>query len=183
MFACVSHEMRTPLNAILNCVNCLDQQITGNTKRLVDIIETSTHFLLSLVNDTLDFTQIKLGKFSLHYSEVNMAKLVNEVAKLISIQISLKNKVKFILEEKEKLPENFRTDEQRLKQILFNILRNSIKFTFQGFIKFTVSHYIEKIRGEMKRAIQFEIYDTGLGIDQQGMSSLFKLFGKMNDAE
>ena len=82
MFASVSHELRTPINIINNCLLCLTGKVEEQATKWVKIADTSCKFLLSLVNDTLDFTQLKMGKFSLVYSTISPDQLLKEVAEL-----------------------------------------------------------------------------------------------------
>ena len=86
MFASVSHELRTPINVINNCIQCLNLRIIDESSRKwLDIASTSASFLLSLVNDTLDFTSMKMGKFSLNFHEVDLPQIVQEIASMIKI--------------------------------------------------------------------------------------------------
>ena len=72
MYASVSHELRTPINAIINCIHCLFGSCTQEQRYWLDIARSSSEFLLSLVNDTLDFTQMRFGKFSLNIAPCNI---------------------------------------------------------------------------------------------------------------
>jgi signal transduction histidine kinase len=129
------------------------------------------------VNDTLDFTQLQFGKFKLHFDASNLPNVFESIAKLVRVQLSMKNAVKFILDVEEGIPVDFVTDEQRLKQVLVNILRISIKFTPKGHIKLTVS--VVETNGP--RTIKLEFYDSGIGIKESMKDNLFKIFGKLDD--
>jgi signal transduction histidine kinase len=71
MFASVNHELKTPINVITNCLICLKSKTDNSGLRWINMAETSCKFLLSLVNDTMDFASMKLGKFALNYSIIN----------------------------------------------------------------------------------------------------------------
>ena len=130
---------------------------------------------------------MKLGKFSLNFHEVDLNQIVNEIACMIRIQLQLRPQVKFELQLKdnEELEKCFITDAQRLKQIMINILRNSVKFTMSGIIRLTAEMVQEDdilfVRPIKK--LRLIIYDTGLGIKEQDIQNLFKIFGKLNDPQ
>jgi signal transduction histidine kinase len=86
------------------------------------------------VNDTLDFAQMQAGKFKMNYENINIRELTQDVCRLINVQLRLKEQVYLIDSVTSEVPETMETDSQRLKQILINLLRNSTKFTFKGFI-------------------------------------------------
>lgn len=150
MFASVSHELRTPINIINNCITCLKLKADHSQLKWLDIASTSASFLLSLVNDTLDFTQMKMGKFSLNFHQVDISQLVEEISNMIRIQLQLRPQVRFELDD-SKVFKNvgqeshcdgiFVTDAQRLKQIMINLLRNSVKFTIEGVIRLTAEMF------------------------------------------
>lgn len=136
MFASVSHELRTPINAIQNSlVRLRNAAIDTSMTKYLDICTSSSSFLLSLVNDTLDFAQMKAGKFKLMFEQVEIRVLIYEVVQLLNVQIGYKKQQVFLVDiVDDDVPTYIETDLQRLKQILINLLRNSTKFTFEGFI-------------------------------------------------
>lgn len=140
MFASMSHEFRSPINVILNYLRVMitHKVVRENPALLkgVKIASTSCKFLLSLVNDTLDYTQIKGGKLKLLYSKINIREFLSEVAELFSSSLSLRPDVKFelIVASRVKSDSFIYTDIDRVKQVLVNLLRNSQKFTFKGLI-------------------------------------------------
>lgn len=109
---------------------------------------------------------------------------MNEVVSLINVIISFKQSVRLICEIPDDIPRIIEMDQQRLKQILINLLKNATKFTFQGFIllrlkrvKLLATQYRKPIG--YQDAIAFEVYDTGIGISKANMQNLFQLFGKL----
>eukprot|EP00347_Sterkiella_histriomuscorum_P000258 403376570 len=160
------------------------QEIMLASKQWIDIAQTSLVFLNSLVNDTLDYTQMKLGKFSLNYKFINLNEVLNQVASMIKIQIQLRKSVNFNLKISDRIPKEFFTDEQRLKQIMINILRNSVKFTMKGEIRMEAD-FIQEIDQSLspRNVLRLEFYDTGLGIKEKDQQHLFKIFGKLSDPD
>jgi signal transduction histidine kinase len=98
----------------------------------------SANLLLSLVNDTLDYGMLAAGKFTLNFEQVKISELVNDVLKMILVQLMQKKDVQLNYWIEPGVPETFLTDYMRLKQVLINLLRNSVKFTFQGSINLLI---------------------------------------------
>ena len=120
----------------------------------------------------------------MNLEEVNVRRLVTEVQKLLNVQLRLKEKVYLICTVAEDVPEMIESDYQRLKQILINLLRNSTKFTFSGYIVLRVSCKKLSLKKDdkvlaIKNAVEFEVYDTGIGISKDNQENLFKIFGKV----
>lgn len=167
-----------------NSLQCLKPFVDELATQYFQICESSSAFLLSLVNDTLDFAQLQAGKFKMNYEDVNIHQLTKEVNNLLAVQLRLKEKVHLICNVNADVPPSIVSDYQRLKQILINLMRNSTKFTFSGYIMLKV--YLSRLgykRGNtligVQEAVSFEIYDTGIGVSVENQQSLFKLFGKV----
>lgn len=101
----------------------------------------------------------------------------NDVGKLAKTQLISRPSVDFVLDFGPDIPKNFVTDEQRLKQILINLIRNSIKFTSKGLIKLGV----RVVKDTQPRTLMLEVYDTGVGIPKNKIGQLFTVFGKLED--
>lgn len=93
MFTSISHELRTPINAIQNSLHCMRSSVSTAGLIYLDICDSSSSFLLSLVNDTLDFAQLQAGKFKMNFETINVRKILAEVFQLINVQLRLKNNV------------------------------------------------------------------------------------------
>jgi signal transduction histidine kinase len=120
----------------------------------------------------------------MNYEDVNIMQVTKEVNNLLAVQLRLKEKVHLICNVNSDVPPSITSDYQRLKQILINLMRNSTKFTFSGYIMLKV--YLSRFgyrRGNaligVQEAVSFEIYDTGIGVSVENQQSLFKLFGKV----
>ena len=131
----MSHEIRTPMNAILGFSELLRTQMAASRERqYLDAISSSGRTLLALINDILDLSKIEAGKLELQYEPVNVTRLVDEIQKLFSIKAGEKG-VKLLTEVDPKLPGGLMLDEVRLRQVLFNVVGNALKFTEKGHVK------------------------------------------------
>jgi signal transduction histidine kinase/ligand-binding sensor domain-containing protein/CheY-like chemotaxis protein len=128
----MSHEIRTPMNAILGFSELLRTQMAASKERnYLDAITSSGRTLLTLINDILDLSKIEAGKLELQYEPVSVAHLVNEIQKLFSVKAAEKG-IKLLAEVDPKLPRGLMLDEVRLRQVLFNVVGNALKFTEKG---------------------------------------------------
>ena len=171
----MSHEIRTPLNAIIGMAQ-IAKQIPEQSEKSIEAnteIITASNHLLNIINDVLDISKIESGRFALVSEPFDLKKTVLEVADMIKLRCKEK-KIRFI-ETSDKLPTLYVVgDRVRLKQVLINLLGNAVKFTpDKGMIEFktmVVSTENEKI------GIRFEVTDTGIGMDQKQLDSLFVAF-------
>jgi signal transduction histidine kinase len=147
LLATVSHDLRTPLNGSLAMMElAIEAETKEKAKKYIKLAIKSSKGLLMLVNDLLDFSQFINGKLRLVFENINLRSLVKDVIKLIKFQAERK-KLEFILEYNVDHSTSISTDPNRLKQILFNLLGNALKFTQQGHIKLTISQ-VEEIGEE-----------------------------------
>jgi signal transduction histidine kinase/ligand-binding sensor domain-containing protein/CheY-like chemotaxis protein len=131
----MSHEIRTPMNAILGFSELLRTQMAASKERnYLDAISSSGRTLLTLINDILDLSKIEAGKLELQYEPVNVARLVDEIQKLFSIKAGEKG-IQLAQQIDPRLPRGLMLDEVRLRQVLFNVVGNAIKFTEKGQVK------------------------------------------------
>ena len=131
----MSHEIRTPMNAILGFSELLRTQMAASKDRnYLDAITSSGRTLLTLINDILDLSKIEAGKLELQYEPVCVARLVDEIQKLFSIKAGEKG-IKLLVEIDPQLPRGLMLDEVRLRQVMFNVVGNALKFTEKGHVK------------------------------------------------
>ncbi len=171
----MSHEIRTPMNAILGFTDLLDSRITDKEqKKYLEIIKSSGKSLLTLINDILDLSKIESGKMELQLEVVNPYSILREIEHIFSRNISDKG-LEFILDLDPDLPENLFLDEVRLRQILFNIVGNAVKFTEGGYIKLTAEKIV---RQDYKGMVDLKITvkDTGIGITPGSLETIFEEF-------
>ena len=169
----MSHEIRTPLNAVIGFTELLESQITDNKqKKYLRSVKTGGRSLLTIINDILDLSKIEAGKMDLHYEPVHINNLIDEISQIFSIKIDEKGLL-FETYADPQLPDYILLDEIRLRQILFNLVGNAIKFTKQGNIKLSF-----KLINKEKETIDVEINveDTGIGIPKDQLTEIFKAF-------
>jgi PAS domain S-box-containing protein len=170
----MSHEMRTPLNAIIGMTTIA--RSSGETEKmeycLSKIDEASVH-LLGVINDILDMSKIEAGKFELQYASFNLEQMLRRVDSVMAFRIDEK-KQKFVVNLDEGLPEYIVSDEQRLVQVLVNLMANAVKFTpSEGTITLGVKKIAEQ---NNSCTIRVEVTDTGIGISPEQRKKLFSLF-------
>jgi signal transduction histidine kinase len=164
----VSHELRTPLNGILGFSEHLKSRITDPALReSASIIHSSGQHLLALVNSLLDLSQLESGQTSLALGWFQLRPLLQETAGLHGAAAAAK-KLTFQLEVADNLPENLYSDATRLRQILNNLCHNAVKFTSSGGIVLSAS--------PRENGIEFQVRDTGPGIDPRLLPHLFERF-------
>ncbi|WP_417560764.1 response regulator [Marinomonas sp.] len=175
----ISHEVRTPLNAILGYTKTLQKDITDTQQRLyVDTIEQSTNSLLTIIGDILDFSKIEAGKLNLESNHFNLKTLLDDVYQILSINLLTKEKqIDLVPEFSQDVPEWFVGDSTRVRQILTNLIGNAIKFTHQGSVRTKVSIASQT---PQEITLSFQIIDTGIGIAEHKINRLFKPFSQVD---
>lgn len=179
--ASMSHELRTPLNAVLGYAQILrrDKNLAANQAAGLSTIERSAQHLLMLINDLLDLARIEAGKFELHATVIDVRNFLAVVSDIVRVKAEEKNLV-FRFDAGENLPSAVRCDEMRLRQVLLNLLGNAIKFTDRGEVALSVRatpHDAGRCR------LRFEVRDTGIGMTQEQLRSLFQPFEQVGEAQ
>ena len=166
----MSHEMRTPLNAVIGMTRILKaEDPLEHQQNNLNILEFSAENLLTLINDVLDFTKIETGNLQLESVPVDLRALASKTIASLKFKTQNKN-LDVNLEIDSKLPETLVGDPTRLYQIFMNLLGNSLKFTEQGEVKLGI-YLLEENRENLN--IRFEISDTGIGIAANKLATLF----------
>ena len=172
----MSHEIRTPINGIMGMIGlALETHLTTQQREWLNISYSSSEFLLGIINDILSLTKIQALKISLEIVSYDFTSLMQSIANLANFQASEKG-LKLFLDIDPKLPRHLVGDQLRLRQIITNILGNSIKFTEKGHVIFRVRH--ESLEGSEN--LYFEIEDTGIGIAADKIDSIFEKFTQEN---
>lgn len=176
----MSHEIRTPMNGIIGFTHLLQQtSLTNEQQKFVNIIETSTKTLLSIVNQVLDFSKIKSEKVELDLVSINPFEEF-ENSLMIFIPIANKKEINFSINIDPAISECLIVDSLKLKQILTNLVSNAIKFTPTNG---AVSVNIEKISSSQNsQRIKFSVKDTGIGIPKERQKTIFDAFTQVDSS-
>lgn len=170
----MSHEMRTPMNAIIGMTEIGKK--SGELERkdyALDKIESASTHLLGVINDVLDISKIEAGKFELANTEFALKKMLSKIVSVMQFRMEEKQ-LHFCVDINENVPETAITDEQHLSQVITNLLGNAIKFTPNGG---DISLFVENM--EEKKdvcTIQFVVKDSGIGIPKEQQKKLFAAF-------
>jgi len=179
----ISHELRTPLNAILGFSRLMerDRELSVEQKANMAIINRSGNHLLGLINEILDISKIEAGvitlnsnTFSLHYFLQGIFDIFNKHAESQGLS--------FIIDKDPALPEIIKADENKLRQVLINLIGNAFKFTKQGGVTLRIqtssngSSYLKQKKAKNESTLYFEVEDTGMGIRSEYITTIFDPF-------
>jgi Signal transduction histidine kinase len=170
----MSHEMRTPLNAIIGMLTIADQaeDIEKKDYCLQRIREASRH-LLGVINDVLDMSKIEVNKFELSNTSFELEKMVMRITDVLGFPIAQKKQTLEVVISSN-LPRSITCDEQRMTQVITNLLSNATKFTPEGG-KISLSARLIEKKGDLC-TLRFEVLDTGIGISAEQQAQLFRSF-------
>ena len=174
----ISHEIRTPINAILG----MDEMIIRESKeeksrQYASDISQAANTLYGIINDVLDMSRMESGKMDIFPVEYSLNQLVYDVVAMQKPRIEAKQ-LDFFVDINPSLPSEYYGDDVHLKQIISNLLSNAVKYTHEGFIKITVDG---EYRGDFVDLF-FEIKDTGIGIKEEDISKLFIAFERIEES-
>ncbi len=170
----MSHEIRTPLNTVFSLTDLmLDDDLNPDQLENLNTIKISARHLLGLIDDILDFNKIESGNLIFEKTDFDLRSLVGDLLKTLNLKAKEKN-LQLLTQIDDDVPPVLQTDTLRLRQILFNMLSNAIKFTQKGFVSLKVKKRPGCIPAENK--IHFEIEDTGIGIASDRLDAIFEKF-------
>ncbi len=166
--ATMSHELRTPLSAIIGNCEYLSGQL-GNTEHLqvMDSIHSAGKHQLALVNDILDLSKIESGKFSVDEAPYDLKRLLNNLRQMLSVKAQDAG-VEFSITQKNEETHELLGDDQRIGQVLINLLSNAFKFAPRGTVSLTV--------WQDEQGLHFEVKDDGIGMSEETVDKLFGCF-------
>lgn len=178
----MSHELRTPLNIILGFTQLLSREsmLTNQQQEQLSIINRSGEHLLELINDILSMSKIEAGRVSLNETNFDLYNLLGILEEMMQ-QKAVSKGLKLIFKYQKNLPRYVQTDQSKLRQILLNLLSNAIKFTQKGCVILRVKLKYNLVNFPTSSSLtnsilDFEIEDTGFGIAQEELSTLFDAF-------
>lgn len=176
----MSHELRTPLNGILGFTQLFkkNRSLPAVVQPGIEVIHKSAQHLLMLVNDILDFTKMETNHISIKDEFFFWDDFILPISELFKVQANHKY-LDFIYQADQNMPQAFIADKFRLKQVLLNLLSNSIKFTEKGYVKLIVELKDSSIQNDFVLA-KFRILDTGIGIEKDKQQIIFEPFQQIS---
>ena len=170
----ISHELRSPLNAILGYAQLMenDDSVPPHRKEALGVIRRSGEYLADLIEGLLDISKIEAGRLDLHRDQVRIGLLMEQLVTMFRLQAEEKG-LAFDYHCPHPLPELVTTDEKRLRQILINLLSNAIKYTDQGSVSLTLRY--------RSQVAEFTVRDTGEGIAAENIERIFRPFERIRN--
>jgi two-component system, sensor histidine kinase RpfC len=169
----VSHEMRTPLNAIIGMSDLMrDTTLSREQADMLQTLRGSSQVMLGLVEDVLDFSKIEAGKLVLERTDFDLHALVNSTSRILQSQAQAKS-IEFVVSIMPEVPPALRGDAHHLRQVLINLAGNAVKFTERGSVTVHVSLQEET---DAAVRVKFSVRDTGVGIPPEAQQRIFESF-------
>jgi len=174
----MSHEIRTPLNGIIGITDILSQTpLSEEQSKYVTTIEQSGETLLSIINDILDFSKIEAGKLELEHINFSLKEICESLENIFVAQLKEKQ-LNYSFSIDPSIPTFLNGDPLRIRQILLNLISNSLKFTSEGGINLEVI----SLATSPDIQLEFRVKDTGIGIPEDKLNTLFEAFTQVDSS-
>ena len=179
----MSHEIRTPMNAVLGFTDLLNAKITDNQlKAYLKSIRSSSETLLNLINDILDLSKIEANKMTINTNMVNLHDIFDDIEQIFYLKAQQKN-LDLNFQIDPSLESNIYLDDQRMRQILLNLVGNAVKFTETGFVKVEAKSLKNTKPGKNRIALEISVHDSGIGIAHHDKMTIFEAFRQKDDLD
>ena len=173
----MSHEIRTPMNAIIGMAELsLREDIPQTAQEYILTIKQAGDNLMDIINDILDFSKIESGNIDIVQTEYLLSSLINDVVHIIKSKAH-KPRLRFVVNIDNQIPNALGGDVKRIRQVMLNLLSNAVKYTDTGFISLSVNMAKES---EDALTLIIEVADSGGGIKQEDMATLFQKFARFD---
>ncbi len=169
----MSHEIRTPMHAIIGFTDLLEKNIQNEKNRnYIKSVQDSSKILLTIINDILDLSKVEAGKLTMEYTPTDIRGLVDEINSIFYHKAKAKA-IKLTITVDDSVPRALIIDEVRVRQILFNLISNALKFTIEGFVDVEIT---TSSNHNMLTNLILKVEDSGIGIDDEQQKHMFQEF-------